>query len=247
MGQKNYWFSGKPTENPKMFRDKILWNSSSDYRTLRPRRRKTSMETANLISEKPTAFCGNEKSRSTKAKYPAGDPSSRISTEKWSPEAWIYRDMYAWNKGWNENAIQECWKFGKANQTECFFGGGRDRRAMSHLENQTADFTRLPSHYSPHHIRLASANSLHRKIARRWPQNTTEGGSKGASGRSPAATSSSSSRLRKREKRWRTVHSRRPDCCGPRRPPSACGPDQSEAGIRKGNKPRRVSYRVLSW
>jgi len=77
-------------------------------------------------------------------------------------------------------------------------------RAMSHLENQTADFTRLPSHYSPHHIWLASANSLHRKIARRWPQNKTAGGSKGASGRSPAATfssSSSSSRLRKREKR----------------------------------------------
>jgi hypothetical protein len=27
--------------------------------------------------------------------------------------------------------------------------------------------------------------------------------------------------------------------------PSACGPDQSGAGIRNGNKPRRVSYRVL--
>jgi hypothetical protein len=75
-------------------------------------------------------------------------------------------------------------------------------RAMGYLENQTADFTRLPSNYSPHHIWLASANPLHREIARRWPQNTTAGGSKGAYGRSPAATSSSSSsRLGKREKR----------------------------------------------
>lgn len=86
-------------------------------------------KTPNPISENPTAFCENEKSRSTKAKYPAGDPSSRISTEKWSPEAWIDRDMYAWNKGWNENPIQECWIFGKANQTEFFFGGGRDRES----------------------------------------------------------------------------------------------------------------------
>ncbi len=118
-------------------------------------------------------------------------------------------------------------------------------RAMGYLENQTADFTRLPSNYSPHHIWLASANPLHREIARRWPQNTTAGGSKGASGRSPAATSSSSSssssRFGKREKRWRTVHSRRPDCCGPRRPPAPVGPTRVRRVLETATSPRRVS------